>query len=264
MASPMKSPGSKNVSLNLSINTNNNSVNTSRDDAEEMLLSTSDKRAMRTSRILNQEKDLIQTKAIVTQLEGMVLEDEEADREFRRSTSENILPRRRTGIGEGVSRRGHTKRELLRRLVESAPVGNPKALMVCVEMLKDADGSVRRAAIEALEEVIDLRNLTDFECRSDIVHGVGRACMDWSAQVRVQATKLLKLLGNKADGDAPERVLHHMRIESNTLPQYAKLAAVESVVEVATRGDKRTIGRLLEELEDKLPDLRLSVVVALK
>jgi hypothetical protein len=84
---------------------------------------------------------------------------------------------------EVLCRHAHTKRELLKKLSYLAQPGDPAALEACLGFLKDGDRTVRTEAVIALNELIPRDSLLSFDCRADIIHALGRACMDWSTQV---------------------------------------------------------------------------------
>ena len=194
---------------------------------------------------------LREVKVIVDRMEQLVMENDERDKSGDQAEDE-------------AERHGHTKRELLKKLVDAAPQGDEHALSICLRFLDDRDGTVRMATLGALEELVPMKNTLHFNCRTDILMALGRLCLDWNVQVRQRATTLLKLIGNKTKGDAAAAVMHFMTVESNTLPLYAKLAALESILEVTVQGDEAAIDHLVDLLDDPNASVRTSVCDCLK
>jgi len=142
--------------------------------------------------------------------------------------------------------------------------GDRKTIVAIVNLLQDADHHVRNSALDALERLIPLHKAYDFDGRKEVIQALGHMCTDFNSHSREKALRLLVSVSQKSDPDVLAAVMTEVFKESDELPLYARLAAVDAVPQVVKTGEQFAIRPLISELDDENPLVRHTTVASLR
>ena len=155
------------------------------------------------------------------------------------------------------------KIDLAHRLSHCGREGDRKSIIAVLGLLQDSDQQVRRFALDALERLIPMHNARDFDGRKEVIQALGHMCTDYNKRSRDKALELLVAVAEKSDPDVLAAVMSEVYKESDELPLFARLAAVNAVPDVVKRGDPWAIQPLIAELDDDDPAVRHNTVGSL-